>query len=133
LRNFIRDIITKSNSQRVNILNRNPQLVDALAIEFGIFDRINEGDIKYGKEAMQKKFDNIIPLLRYKIDNLNRSELIKVLKFIDHHIKRGRLYLAQGVLDSIEKMNDDMIKDWIYRKIVQNPDLNNLSILDKEI
>jgi hypothetical protein len=131
LREFIHNIITRVNSEKINILNRNPQMLDKAASELRVTHKLSSSDSKYGKMAENGKLMNIIPLLKFKIENMSRNELIELVKVIHFHVIRGREYLSEGVLQSLEKMNESQMIEWLFRKIVQHPDLNTIELLNQ--
>lgn len=126
LRKTIKDIITQVNSYEIDRLNRNPEKLDQLSEELGVNRYISQHPIRPGRVMST---ETIPTSLRNTIDNMPRDKLIELIKAIDIHIKKGRDYLAEGVLASLDKMTEGEMKEWIFRKLEYHHDLTRLEIL----
>lgn len=123
-------IATLMKNNILNKFNEDPKLLDIAAENSGTNLLIDNLDEKYGSPAVEKKIINTVqPIIRQYCENASREDLITIMKYIDYHIKSKRVWLASGVLSSLDIMTEEQMKNWIYMKITQHTDLNTIEIL----
>lgn len=112
----------------IESLNANPDELDRLAEGFSVPKYIIEHDKKF-RNAEKYRVLSLSSELRHNIETKNRDQLIDLIKIMDNHVKKRRTYLTLGVLESLNQMTEEEMKNWIFMKFAQHRDLTRLDIL----